>query len=83
VVDAGFENDTLGRTLSGTVKNTADHAYKTVELKVILYDFNGAQLGEVSANTGKLEAGRTWNFHVAIGYLNASKYTVKVLRGRQ
>jgi hypothetical protein len=83
LVEAGFQDDTLGRVFAGAVKNTADHAFKSVELKVTLYDYKDVRVGEVSANTGKLEPGHTWKFHVGIGYMNAAKYTVKVLLGRQ
>lgn len=79
----GFDNDAIGRCLIGTVKNTTEQPFKSVEIKFAIYNDSGTPIGDVSAHSGNLATGRTWKFRIPLGFLNGASYKLKILRERQ
>lgn len=51
---------------NGTIKNNTDHDMEYVEINIILYDKDDAQIGTALANTNNLKAGGSWKFE-AVG----------------
>ncbi|SDQ25822.1 FxLYD domain-containing protein [Natronobacterium texcoconense] len=61
-----LEDDFRGSTVQGTVENTGDGRIQLVEVRVRVYDDEGAQLGRYLASTGDLDGGRVWEFEVVV-----------------
>lgn len=62
VVDGGYN----GPTVQGTVVNTGTDLARTVEVRVRVYNADGAQLGLYIARTNDLAAGSPWQFKVIL-----------------
>lgn len=62
VVEDGYK----GPTVQGTVANDGDAIVTVAEVRVRVYDENGAQLGRYLDRTGDIGAGRTWQFVVIL-----------------
>lgn len=58
---------------NGTIKNNTDRDMEYVEINIILYDKDNAQIGTALANTNNLKAGGTWKFE-ALCIDNVSEY---------
>lgn len=79
-----FGNEGDGAGVRGELKNTADQAYKFVEVQVTLYDDTDDVLGEWLDNTeqsnrGRLNPGSTWQFNVIFEGADigqAARYTI-------
>ncbi|ELY47790.1 FxLYD domain-containing protein [Natronorubrum bangense] len=61
-----LEDDYRGSTVQGTVENTGDNRVEVVEIRVRVYDDNGAQLDWYLDSTGDLIGGASWSFQVVI-----------------
>lgn len=55
-----------GPTVQGTVSNTGTELVKLAEVRVRVYDANGALLGRFLARTGDINVGTTWRFEVIL-----------------
>jgi hypothetical protein len=51
-----------GDPITGVVKNLSKKSYRTIMLKVPLYDASGAKVGDAHAIVNGLGAGETWKF---------------------
>lgn len=50
---------------TGAIKNNTDRELSYVEINIILYDKEDAQVGTALANTTNLKAGGTWKFETS------------------
>lgn len=62
VVESGFK----GPTVQGVVSNVGTESVKLAEVRVRVYDANGAQLGRYLDRTGDIAAGSTWRFEAIL-----------------
>lgn len=62
VVEDGYK----GPTVQGVVSNTGDAAVKVAEVRVRVYDADGAHLGRYLATTGDLGGGERWTFEAVL-----------------
>ncbi len=51
-----------GDPITGVVKNVSKKNYRSIMLKVALYDASGAKVGDAHAIVSGLGAGETWKF---------------------
>lgn len=49
-------------TITGTLTNNTDSEKSYVSVEYVIYDADGAQIGNAYANTTNLKAGGTWKF---------------------
>lgn len=49
-------------TITGTLTNNTDSEKSFVSVEYVIYDADGAQIGNAYANTTNLKAGGTWKF---------------------
>lgn len=61
-----LEDDYRGPTVQGTVENGADDRITVVEVRVRVFDDDGAQLGRYLDTTGDLDGGTDWSFDVVL-----------------
>ena len=61
-------------TFRGEIKNNTDRKFSYVEINIILYDKDNAQVGTAWTNTSSLKAGGTWKFEAASFDANAADY---------
>lgn len=62
VVEDGYK----GPTVQGTVSNTADRSLEFAEVRVRVYDADGAQLGQYLATIRDLGSDSRWRFEVIV-----------------
>lgn len=59
-IEDSLEYDLL--KFNGTIKNNTDKDLEYVEINIVLYDKDNAQIGTALDNTNNLKAGGTWKF---------------------
>ncbi|WP_440008183.1 FxLYD domain-containing protein [Halomicrococcus sp. SG-WS-1] len=77
VVEDGYK----GPTVQGVVSNTGTESVELAEVRVRVYDANGAQLGRYLDRTGEIDAGTQWRFEAILldSTSDIAEYDVAVL----
>jgi hypothetical protein len=61
-----FEGGVQGSTVQGTVENEGDGRIEMAEVRVRVYDDEGAMLGRYLDTVGDLDGGSSWGFSVVL-----------------
>lgn len=64
--DYVLQDSYKGPTVKGTVANTGENSVDLAEVRVRVYDGDGALLGRYLTSTGDLSAGGIWRFEVVL-----------------
>jgi hypothetical protein len=71
----------FGGEITGTVVNRRGRKLRYAQIKFILYDSSGAQVGTALANINDLEAGARWNFKATSFGVKFTSYKFSELSG--
>ncbi len=63
--------------VKGIVRNTSGRKHGNVKVKVRFFDETGAQVGDTTARTSGLGAGREWRFEVPVVGVGVTRYEIE------